>query len=157
MAWELAVTMVGSADHPVTLNYKLTGADYAAAAANQTAIETALAAVTDAVITKSRLSEVTETGAAAPTGGIDVAILGTMTGKINGTNKPVTVKFPAPAVRLGTSGDDYNELDLSGGSANLDYWNLFVSGGQATISDGESVSASGPRASQVVSRASRMP
>jgi len=158
MAWELSVRMVGSAGAPRMLNYKLTGADYTAADLNRTAILTAIGDASEATIASHRMTEVIDVTVTLPVG-VDVAIVGTLSGKISGTNKPVTMAFPAPAHRAGTTGDLYNELDLDpvSGAANLSYWNLFVPGGQATISDGESVSASGPRSSQIVSRASRMP
>lgn len=158
MAWALTVTLVGSAGKGVNLNYALTGPDYATAAINRTNILTALAAVSEATISKHRLSEVTDVTDTLPLG-VDVAIVGTMSGKIEGTNKGVVVSFPAPldAVRLGTSGDDYNELNLAGGEPCRDYWALFGPSGQATVSDGEETSVSGPRASQIISKASRQP
>jgi len=80
-----------------------------------------------------------------------------MSGKINGSTKPVVVRFPAPkdSVRLGTEGDEYNELDLSNAAVEA-YWDLFNVGAEAYISDGENTAAS-PRSSQIIAKASRNP
>ena len=157
MGWEFSVTLVGSAGKPVNLNYKLRSADYATAATDSSAIQTALQAVTAATIAKTRLSWAVDVSSTLPTD-VDAAIIATMTGKIQSTNKPVVIKFPAPkdTIRLGTTGDDYNELDLADAVV-MAYWDLFESTGEAYISDGEDASNVGPRSSQIISRASRNP
>jgi hypothetical protein len=158
MAWEYTVTLLGSNGKPVNVNYKLREALYADAVTSASAILTALQAVTAATISKTRLSEVTEISQTLPSG-VDTAIVATMSGKIQSTTKPVVIKFPAPkdSIRLGTSGDEYNELDLTASDPADVYWDLFTSTGEAYCSDGEDASNLGPRASQIVSRASRNP
>jgi hypothetical protein len=88
---------------------------------------------------------------------VDTAIVATLSGKINGSTKPVVVSFPAPkdSIRLGTEGDEYNELDLSDPVVEA-YWDLFNTGAECTISDGEHTAAS-PRASQIIAKSSRNP
>jgi len=156
MTWMLSATLAGSAGKPVTLNYHMTAADYTTAAADRTIILAALDAVTDGVILKHRLSEVTDVTSTLPETYVDVAIVGTLSGKINGTNKACVVSFPAPAdaMRLELTGDGYNELDISD-AAILAYWALFDVTGEATISDGESTGSL--LRSQIISKASRMP
>jgi len=155
MGWVLTATVAGSAGKPVNVNYQMTAADYTTAATDRTAILAALNAVTAGTILKHRLSEVTDVTSVLPED-VDMAIKGTLSGKINGTNKPVVVSFPAPedTLRLETTGDGYNELDLSD-AAILAYWALFNVASEATISDGENTGTL--LRSQIVSVASRNP
>jgi len=157
MAWVLTATVAGSAGRPVNVNYQMTAADYTTAAADRTIILAALNNVTAGTILKHRLAEVTDVTSVLPED-VDMAIKGTLSGKLNGTNKPVVVTFPAPedTLRLETTGDGYNELDLSDTNGYIAaYWALFDVTGEATISDGESVGSL--LRSQIVSRASRNP
>lgn len=157
MPFIYSLTVAGSAGQKSTLRYELTAADYATAVTDAAAILAAFQAVSDAVVQRGSLADVTEYPATLPTTGVDTAILATLSGKIVSTQKPVVVRFPAPkdAVRLGTSGEEYNELDLSNAAVEA-YWDLFGVSGESYISDGENVAAS-PRSSQIVSRASRNP
>jgi len=157
MTWVLTATVAGSAGKPVNVNYQMTAADYTTAATDRTAILAALNAVTAGTILKHRLSEVTDVTSVLPED-VDMAIKGTLSGKINGTNKPVVVSFPAPedSLRLETTGDGYNELDLSDTNGYIAaYWALFGVAGEATISDGENTGTL--LRSQIVSVASRNP
>lgn len=157
MGWMYRIVCAGSAGKNKTLSFDISGsADYATALAAGTDILTKFQAVSDAVVQRTTLSFETEFPGTLPAN-VDTAIVATISGKILSSQKPVTVKFPAPkdTVRLGASGEEYNELDLSL-SAITDYWSLFAAAGVALISDGEQVAAT-PRSSQIIALASRQP
>jgi len=156
MPWVYTISCVGSNGKPKNLNYQMTASDYATAATDAATILAAFQAVSAANVAKTRLSYVTEYPVSLPSG-VDTAIVATLSGKILSTQKPVVVSWPAPkdALRLGTEGDEYNELDLSDTDVEA-YWDLFNSGAECTISDGEHTAVS-PRASQIISKSSRNP
>lgn len=156
MAWQYTLSVAGSAGKVTNLNYMLQSADYATAVTDAATIFAALQAVSDVNIQKARLSEITEYTVSLPSG-VDTAIVATLSGKISGSTKSVVVRFPAPkdSLRLGTEGDEYNELDLSNAAVEA-YWDLFNPASEAYISDGENTAPS-PRASQIISKASRNP
>jgi len=156
MAWFYILSVAGSNGKVKNLNFALQSADYATAVVDAATVYAALQAVSDVNIQKGRLSEVTEYPVSLPSN-VDTAIIATMSGKINGSTKSVVVKFPAPkdTLRLGSTGDEYNELDLSAAAIEA-YWDLFNVGAEAYISDGENTAAS-PLRSQIISLQSRNP
>ena len=155
--WKYSITAVGSAGVKSTLNFMLREALYADAVVSGGNCLTAFQAVSDATVIRTTLALVDEIGGALPAN-VDLAIQGTLTGKVAGTQKGITLRWPAPkdALRLGPDGEEYNELDLSN-AAVMAYWDLFEATGEAYISDGEDASALGPRSSQIISRASSNP
>jgi hypothetical protein len=129
-------------------------ASYGDAATAFGTLVTAFNAVCDGVIYGAQIVE-EWADPAVSYGTISVSERGVLRGLVNGTTKPVTLQWPAPAVaiRQGSSGEDYNELDISAAAIST-FWAQFAAAGWE-ISDGEHVSVSpGIRGGRVIASGS---
>lgn len=139
--WELIVTLADRGLNIVTKTYEMTAATAAAAATDAAAILAALNAVTDANIKGYRLAEVfAEDAFATPNLG-EVENQALLIFRLDSNPfKKASHYIPAPidGIFVGAQGPTYNVLDNTD-AAVLTYVGLFQSGGEALISDGETV------------------
>ncbi len=150
------ITLVDNGDNTTTKSYALTSADAAAASTDIAAIATALTAVTDAVIVSYGATAVFVNDAVVlPASGVKIADQALVTVSI--VDEPIksgtfTIPAPKPGIFVATSGSNANVVDLAD-TAFAAYLAVFQTGGEATISDGETadIAKSGRR----VNRASR--
>lgn len=147
-AWRLTVTLVDSSiENQSTLIYTLNPAtvtDYATAVTARTAILAALANVTDAVVKAHRLNEVyAETGSLAPATVCEVENIALLNLQIDGEPlKTATVKIPAATadIFVAPGGPSRNVVDPTDADL-IVYAELFNTGAECTVSDGESTEA----------------
>jgi hypothetical protein len=144
MGWYLSVTLLDNGGNVTTLQYALRSADATAAATDSAAVIAALNAVTDSAISdyyiKNRWSEDT---LAYPAAGVENENKASITCLLSGAgNKKANLKIPAPVIGLFTasSGGGANVVDMSD-AALVTYTDLFRTGNECTISDGEDLSA----------------
>jgi len=144
MGWFLSATLVDNGANVTTLQFALRSADATEAATDSAAVIAALDAVTDSVISdyyiKNRYSE---NALAYPAAGIENENKASITALLAGAgNKKANIKIPAPVIGLFTaaSGGGANVVDLSDADL-VTYTDLFRSGNECYISDGEDLSA----------------
>lgn len=149
--WTARFKIRGISNRVSTFTAKGSFADYATASTALGTLITALDAVCDGAIYGMTLSEEYE-DAAAGYGSVSVSERAILRGVADGTTKPVTVQWPAPAVavRQDTTGEDYNQLDLTASEITT-FWAQFAAAGWE-VSDGEHVAVTGgnPRGGRVV-------
>lgn len=153
--WTARFSVRGLSDRVATFTAKGTFADYAAASTALGTLITSLGNATDGAVYRMSLSE-EYIDDAVSFGTVSVSERAVLRGEIDGTNKPVTLAWPAPAVaiRQGPTGEDYNEIDI-GLAAVTNFWAQFAAAGWE-ISDGEHVDVTGnnPRGGRVVASGS---
>lgn len=136
----LSVVLVDSGDNKAVLRYVLNSADAVTAATDAASIMTALNAITGAVISKYTLHHLYEENSFSwPAGGVNVEERATVTARLGTSpSKSHTLHIPAPvdALFVATSGPDRNRVDVTETTLQ-DYIDLFGSGAEAEISDGE--------------------
>lgn len=139
--YELSVTLADRGLNQVTKTYEMTATTAADAATDAATILAALNAVTDANIKGYRLSQVfAEDAFATPNDG-EVENQALLIMRLDGDPfKKATHFIPAPvdAIFVGAQGPNYNVLDNTDALVTA-YVALFQSGGEAYISDGETV------------------
>jgi len=159
--FRLSVSLVDTSGSISTLRYELTAADNIAALADATTIITALEAVTDSVVGAYNVAEVFEEDALTFPASAENAIKASISLYLDEPGQQRTnVKIPAPSIGIftGTTGPAYNTVDGADTELN-DYLAIWVTtGGQATLSDGQTIRdtdyfAGGKR----ISRASQNP
>src|SRR3972149_7201728 len=146
VGWALIVTIIDSGCNPATLRYDLVAATQAAAAAATATILTALAAVTESVVSGYALAErFTEDAFVFPTTAQNEnrAVVSCL---LDGfATKKVTIVIPAPAQGLFVTptGPGSNIVDITDSAliTYVDIWRL--TGALASISDGEFIGDSG--------------
>jgi len=154
--FQLAVTLVDQGKGKSTLRYDLTAADAAAAATATAAILAALAAVTDAGIQSYTLGEVFK-DAAVGSGSGQVENLAVITAKIDSVDlKYAVVKIPAPAdgIFSAAAGAGYDIVDPADADL-VAYLQVWQTGNQAYLSDGETLVSPGTAGNVVGKRAHR--
>ncbi|MEE9580991.1 MAG: hypothetical protein V3V74_06735 [Nitrosomonadaceae bacterium] len=141
--WFLAVTLVDNGAGSVTLQYKMRSADATEAATDAAAIIAALDAVTNAVIADYYIKhKYSESALTYPAAGIENKDKASITILLAGDgSKKANLKIPAPVIGLftDTEGGGANVVDMSD-AALVTYMDLFKSGQECYISDGEDLS-----------------
>lgn len=140
--FELSVTLVDKSATKSTLSYALTATLIADAVTDAAVILAALNDMTDSVVSQYRISEVFIEDALALPATAQNAEKASITLQSTVANKKVNVRVPAPpdAIMVSTSGPGNNQVNVSN-AAVLAYADIFTAGGQATISDGDTVAA----------------
>lgn len=138
--WRLFVTLVDNGNNETTKTYDLTSADAAAAATDVATIIAALNAVTDATIRSRGAYELfVEDAFAFPGEGVQIENMALLNFTLEDhPEKTATHTIPAPNIGIfvASSGEGANTVD-TGDAALITYRDLFRTGGEATISDGE--------------------
>jgi len=154
--FQLSVTLVDQGKGKSTLRYDLTAADAAAAAVDTATILAALAAVTDAGIQSYTLGEVYK-DSAVNSGSGQVENLAVITAKIDDADlKYAIVRIPAPKDGLfqAASGGGYDLVDPADADL-VAYLQVWQTGNEALLSDGESLVSPGTAGNVVGKRAHR--
>jgi len=136
----MTCTLVDNGGNVTTKRYELRSADATEAAADTAAIIAALNAVTNAVMSSYRYGEeFKENAFAFPAAGIENEDKASITCLLTTSGaKKGNLKIPAPVIGIfqGASGPSANIVDI--GDTDLGtYADLFKTGGEAFISDGE--------------------
>lgn len=138
----LSISLVDNGGNVSTLKYDLTSADHAAALVDGAAIVSALAAITNAVISQWVIhTRYAEDAFAYPAAGVENEDKASITVLLDGLgNKKANVKIPAPVIGIFTAatGLGANIVDISDTDL-LTYLAIFEDGGEAYISDGETM------------------
>jgi len=138
--FELKVSVVDNGGNISTLTYEMTAADHATALTDAVLITAALAAVTNSVIAAYAIRTLfIEDSFVYPAAGTENEDKASITVLLEGLGaKKANFKIPAPVIGIfqdivgpGANVVDTKDTDL------ITYSNLFESGGEATISDGE--------------------
>lgn len=136
----LSVTLRDNGGNETTRTYQLSSADAAAAGVDSAAILVALNAVTDAVIVSwMNYERFVEDAFAYPASGVEVENLALLDFEIVDhpeKSATLTIPAPAPAIFMATSGGGANIVNTAN-AAVIAYAGLFMTGGEALISDGE--------------------
>jgi hypothetical protein len=139
-----SITLVDNGNNLSTLQYALTGGDFATALADLQGIVTLLEAVTDAVVKGYRVGEAySEKALSLPAGGVQVENVASISALITGfVDKYAIIKIPAPKAGIftGSSGDAANVIDANDADLAA-YLGTFLAAGEATVSDGETIQA----------------
>lgn len=136
----LTLSLIDKQEDQTTKEYELNAADYAAAVAARANIIAAFEAMSDLEIVGVTMSErLDENAIVVPAVG-SVSDKLTMSFRLDGTSEKAPHVLPAPkdAIMTAATGAGNNILDF-GNADVLVYTGLFLSGGDAFISDGESV------------------
>ena len=137
--WNLVVGFVDTGANTTTRSYDLVAADAAEAATASAAVLAALANVTDATITGYTVGEkFIEQSYVLPAAAEveNQAQISLMIFQQPNKRGILTIPAPKPAIFEELSGDGFNRVDFSD-NAVIAFRALFVTGGDATISDGE--------------------
>lgn len=154
--WFLNVTLSDTGGNKSVLKYDLTAADAATAAADAATIIAALDAVTDAAISGYALGEGFEDSAAVYGLG-EVENVAMISARIDSDEvKWATLRIPAPnsGIFKAASGPDWNIVDAAD-VALVAYANLFATGEQCYLSDGEALDSPGTAGNLVGKRIHR--
>jgi hypothetical protein len=144
--WKYTATVIDTGGNTTTRTFFLIATDDAGDLSPVidavTAINTALTAVTDAVITKQEVSKVTVNDSVTlPSGDVNVEENLQISAKIDGMpNKSAVIEIPAPknALFQAPTGPGHNQADFTV-TALGNYVNLFKTTCQAKVSDGENI------------------
>lgn len=154
--WELVLGFVDAGNNPTTRTFQLTATDVSgdisAIIADVQTIVAAWIAASDAILVSQRVTKVTvEDSVVLPTGNVDVEANAQISAKIAGIpNKSAVFEVPAPKVTMfqATSGPGRNQVQFASAPTPA-VVNIFKSGGQATISDGEIITDQGIKGKRV--------
>lgn len=142
--WLGSVTLEDGTQDTSTLQFELRAISYATAVADMVTITAALQAATGAVIRRyTVIEQYVENAFVAPAVTVHVEDKASITVEVDDlTGKKGNLKVPAPLIGVFTTptGAGANIVDTAAGIV-VAYTNLFKSGGQAFISDGEDLSA----------------
>ena len=138
--WWLAATLVDNGANSSTLQYQLRSADATEAAADASAVISALNSITDAVISDYYIKhKYSENALVYPAAGVQNEDKASITVLLSGGgNKKGNLKIPAPVIGVFTaaSGGGANVVDMSDVDLNI-YLDLFKTASECYISDGE--------------------
>lgn len=145
--WKLDVTFVDSGGNDTTRSYFLVNddddGDLTQVIADVQTIMTAVIAASDAHVSKQTLSKTSvEDSFTLPTGAVNVEENAQISAKIFGTpNKSAVIEMPAPKIGMfvDTTGENRNKVIFTAAGITDNFVSLFVDGGVATVSDGESI------------------
>ena len=141
--FEMTVNLIDTSGSASVLTYVLTAADYATALTDGATIRAALDDMSNSTISGYRIVEKFIEDAFTLPANAENAIKAEINAFIAGQGtKKATFRVPAPAAAIFVdgSGEGYNIID-TGNTEVLAYTGLFITGGVATISDGESLVA----------------
>jgi len=144
VGWYLHVILVDQGGNKSVLRYDLTAADASTAAADAATVMAELGPVTDAAITGYALGEKFEEDATFFGNG-EIENIAALSARLDtDEQKFATIKIPAPAdgIFKAASGPDYNVVDVADADL-VAYLNLFATGEQAYLSDGEALLSPG--------------
>lgn len=144
VGWYLSVVLADNGGNKSTLRYDLTAADAATAATDASTIMTELGPVTDAAIVGYSLGERFEEDTTFYGSG-EIENIASISARIDSADqKWATIKIPAPAAGIfkAASGPDYNLVDVADADL-VAYLNLFATGNEALLSDGEALVSPG--------------
>lgn len=149
--WVLTLTFRDTGNNPTTRDFHLQATDDAGDLSPVIAavqdIMTAYVAATDAVITQQRLTKVTvEDSVTLPAGNVNVEDNAHVTAVIDGApNKSAWFEIPAPknSCFIAPTGDGHNIVKFDSPSPVGAVVNLFKTGAQSFISDGEVITDQG--------------
>lgn len=157
--WVLWVNLLGRSGRPSSKFYNLTSADAAAASTDAAAILAALAAVSGGVVAAYRVYENFEENAlsiaAAAVNESEVATMSCFIEDQGDKKADYGIPMPLDAIRVATVGANRRRINTAN-AAVLAYHALFQTGGEATISDGETAGGliDGVVTSKLISKAS---
>ncbi len=138
--FELTVSLADNGANVTTKRYRLRSADAAAAVTDSAAIIAALDAITNSIIVGYRINDVFHEGTIVyPAAGIENEDKASITVLLDtGGGKKANIKIPAPVIGIfnDTEGAGAKVVDVLD-TALVTYANLFKSGGECYISDGE--------------------
>lgn len=144
--WFLDTTWIDTGGNITTRRFELvatdTAGDAAAVIADVQTIVAAYIAATDAVLTKQVVGKVTvEDAVTLPAGDVNVEENAQISAKIDGIpNKSAVFEIPAPknTLFLAPTGEGHNKVDFADPLV-ANVVNLYKTGAQILISDGESI------------------
>lgn len=142
--FELSITLVDNGGNSTTLSWQANPAvvtDYATAQAQRDLLVADLAAISNSVISGTRLAEVEyEDSLAYPVAGVENEDKASITYLIQDTNKKGNLKVPAPDIDIfvNASGPSANVVDV-GDALVIAYTDNFRTTGGWLVSDGESL------------------
>jgi hypothetical protein len=147
-AWKLSMNFVDSggniAIRTVTLTAVDDAGDLSPVIADVATVVAAYVAATDAVLTSQTLSKTSvEDSVTLPAGNVNVEDNAQISAKIFGTpNKSGVFEIPAPknTAFIAPTGEGHNKVNFVTGPIPA-VVNLYLDGAQATLSDGESITA----------------
>jgi hypothetical protein len=155
------ITLADSGGNKSTLRYELVAADIETAETDTATIITRLNAVTDGVIVGYTVGEAFEENATfLAAEGVQVENVAMLSARIsNAKEKYAQLRIPAPTIGIfqQTTGSKSNVVDNTDADL-LTYLSTFVTGGLATVSDGEILlnpSAAGNLSGKRIHRGSR--
>jgi len=138
--YELTASLADNGANITTKRYRLRSVDFAAAVIDTAAIIAALAAVSASTIVGYRINDVFHEGSVSyPAAGVENEDKASVTVLLTtGGGKKANLKIPAPVIGIfqGTSGYKANIVDTADADL-LTYLDLFKSGGECYVSDGE--------------------
>jgi len=135
----LTISLADNGANVSTKTYQLQAADFATATTDAATIIAALNGVTNSVIVGYSLSErFIENAISYPAAGVENEDKASITGLLVGGIKKANFQIPAPVISMfqGATGPAANIVDVSD-AALVVYADLFDTGGEAYISDGE--------------------
>lgn len=143
LGWRLVVTLIDNGANVSTLTFIMRESLFATVQTDVATVLAALGAVTNSVISDYAVKEVfSENAFAYPAAGIENEDKASITVLLAGAgSKKANIKIPAPVIGLFTapSGGGANVVDLSDADL-ITYTDIFRSGAECTISDGEDLS-----------------
>lgn len=154
--WKLTLSLVDAGGNPTTREFPLVATDdagdLAAVIADVQTIVDAYTLATDAIITKQTVSKDTVNDSVTlPTTSVNVEENLQVSAKIVGIpNKSAVFEIPAPKIGmfLATSGPNRNNANFASGPLPA-IVNLYKTGGQVYISDGEQITDQGIKGKRV--------
>ena len=142
--WKLSVTVVDNGGDVTTRSFDLTSPDAATAATDSATVLAAFLALTDAVQVSHHYYEVfVNDSLAFPASGIEnqnQALLDFLITDDPTKHATLSIPAPKPGIFLSTSGPSAEIID-TGDAAVIAFAALFIPGGEATLSDGETADA----------------
>lgn len=147
-AFTLSVSLRDKIGNETTKNYQLTGADHATALTDATAIIAALNGMSKATVLGYTVgSNFKETTVVAPTSDMPISTVVSATTALTTAGKKAnwSVNMPEDAVMAG------NDL-ITTHALVIAYQALFIAGGKAKISDGETAAGTSPLKGKLVTR-----
>ncbi|HEV7737090.1 MAG TPA: hypothetical protein VGO47_06940 [Chlamydiales bacterium] len=160
--WKLVLTFLDSGANQTTRTFDLTATDdagdLAPVIADVATIVSAWVAATDAVLISEQVTKVTvEDSVVLPAAGVQVENNAQISAKIDGIpNKSAVFEVPAPKITMfaATTGPGSNVVQFTTTPVPA-LVNIFKDGGQAFISDGESITDQGIKGKRVHHKSTR--
>jgi len=160
--WRLVLTFVDSGANTTTRTFELTATDDAGDLSpvidDVQTIVTAWTAATDAILVSQQVTKLTVNDSVVlPAAGVQVENNAQISAKIDGEpNKSAVFEVPAPKITMfqATTGPGSNVVQFAGAPTPA-LVNIFKTGGQAFISDGEAITDQGIKGKRVHHKSTR--